>query len=409
MLRQARSGHSPSAGTSAGTPGDFGYLAAGELYFDSACQTLRPQPVLDALTAYYTEYNACGGRVKYAWGRRVDEEVATTRAAVLRLFGASARSHAVSFTLNTTYGINLLLLQLPMGRFSRVVTSTSEHNSVALPTMTAARRLGIDRVVLERDRDGALLYAPADLERAVVVVASTSNVDGRGLPNLADLIRDAHERGGIVLVDAAQTMAHGSSVLHGTDADAICFSAHKMYGASLGVVVASRELLRSLQTSFVGGGMVADVREDSFDLVVGDEQSLLEPGLQPWAEIIALGAAIDWLATVRPFGRTPGEHMAALERTLFTELAGVDGVEILGDAPAAVVSVHVPGVDSHRLAVFLSQQHVSVRSGYFCAHQRLKNELALPPLLRFSLGLHLSEDDVTTTTAAFARLVKGLA
>ena len=31
-------------------------------YLDSACMTLRPQVVIDALTDYYTHYPACGGR-----------------------------------------------------------------------------------------------------------------------------------------------------------------------------------------------------------------------------------------------------------------------------------------------------------------------------------------------------------
>ncbi|WP_281533541.1 aminotransferase class V-fold PLP-dependent enzyme [Cryobacterium breve] len=140
---------------------DFDYLEPREVYLDAACQSLRPQPVIDAVNEYYTSYNACGGRVKYAWGKRVDEEVAATRAAVLDRLGLSARSHAVSFTLNTTYGINLLLQQPPQGRFGRVVTSHAEHNSVFLPTMTAAKRLGLPRLVLDRAPDGALVYDPA--------------------------------------------------------------------------------------------------------------------------------------------------------------------------------------------------------------------------------------------------------
>ena len=58
--------------------GDFGYLGPDTHYFDSACQTLRPQPVIAAVTEYYRQYNACGGRVKYAWGEKVDGIVADT-------------------------------------------------------------------------------------------------------------------------------------------------------------------------------------------------------------------------------------------------------------------------------------------------------------------------------------------
>ena len=387
---------------------DFAYLQPGAVYLDSACQSLRPQPVLDALTEYYTEYNACGGRVKYAWGTRVDREVQDARTAVLDLLGLSGRSHAVSFTLNTTFGLNLLLQQLPQGRFGRVVTSHIEHNSVFLPTMTAATRLGVPRLVLDRAPDGALVYQPAQLERAVVVVNVASNIDGRLLTNLTDLVRDTHARGGIVILDAAQAMAHERTLLAKTEADALCFSAHKMYGASLGVVVATHELLSSLELTFVGGGMVADVREDSFDLLTNDPGALLEPGLQAWGEIIALRRAIEWVGTVRPDGRPAAEHIQGLSQRLFEGLSDIPGLTLVNSEASPVISLYAPKQDSHRLAVFLSQSQIMVRSGYFCAHHYLKEQLGLPPLLRFSLGLHSTTADIDQAAQALARLMKGL-
>ena len=387
---------------------DFAYVPEGDIYLDSACQSLRPQPVIDALADYYTQYNACGGRVKYAWGRRVDTEVAATRQAVLSLFGLPARTHAVSFTLNTTYGINLLLSQLPVGRYQSVVTSHIEHNSVFLPTMTVAHRLGVERVVLDRDPDGALVYSPEQLDGALIVVSAASNIDGRLLTNLEALVDVAHARGGTVIVDAAQAMAHSASLLYKTGADAVCFSAHKMYGASLGVVVATIALLESLDISFVGGGMVSDVREDSFALVRGDAGTLLEPGLQAWGEIIALRAAIEWASAVRPQGELPAPFMERMSRRLFHGLAVLPGVQLINTAPSPVISLYVTNQDSHRLAVFLSKSGIMVRSGYFCAHHYLKEQLGLPPLLRFSLGLHTTESDIDRTLDTLARLLKGL-
>ncbi|TFD32259.1 aminotransferase class V-fold PLP-dependent enzyme [Cryobacterium cryoconiti] len=398
----------PPAMVETGRLADFAYLDPGSVYLDSACQSLRPQPVVDALTAYYTEYNACGGRVKYAWGTRVDREVQDTRKAVLDLLGLSGRSHAVSFTLNTTFGLNLLLQQLPQGRFAQVVTSHIEHNSVFLPTMTAATRLGVPRLVLDRAPDGALVYQPAQLERAVVVVNVASNIDGRLLTNLTDVVRDTHARGGIVILDAAQAMAHERSLLAKTEADAICFSAHKMYGASLGVVVATHELLGSLDLTFVGGGMVADVREDSYDLLPNDPGALLEPGLQAWGEIIALGRAIEWMGKVRPGGRNPAEHVQGLSQRLFEGLSDIPGLTLVNTEASPVISLYAPKQDSHRLAVFLSQSQIMVRSGYFCVHHYLKHQLGLPPLLRFSLGLHSTTADIDAATQALARLMKGL-
>ena len=63
---------------------DFDYLAEGDVYLDSACQSLRPRPVIDAINRYYTQHNSCGERVKYAWGRETDELVEETRALILK-------------------------------------------------------------------------------------------------------------------------------------------------------------------------------------------------------------------------------------------------------------------------------------------------------------------------------------
>lgn len=386
----------------------FDWLASHDVYLDAACQSLRPRPVIDALADYYTAFGACGGRVKYAWGSRVDEGVDGARSAVLELLGLSRRTHAVSFTLNTTYGLNLLLGQLPTATFGRVVTSHAEHNSVFLPTITAARRLGVERLVLDRSADGALSYRPAQLERAVVVVNVVSNVDGRRLGNLAELVRDAHERGGVVLLDAAQAVPHAVDFLRGTGADAICFSGHKAYAPTLGVVVARQDLLARLEVGFIGGGMVSEVREDGYELLPEEPWTRLEPGLQAWGEIVGLQAALGWLGGLRIDGRPPSEHVDALGTRLFEGLTAIPGVALVNAGPGPIVSLYAQRQDAHRLAVFLSKQGVMVRSGYFCAHHWLRERLALPPLLRFSVGLHNTAGDVDRAVGALDRLVRGL-
>lgn len=387
---------------------DFSYLGTKDHYLDAACQSLRPQPVVDALEDYYHAYNACGGRVKYAWGKKVDEAVDGARADVLDLLKLSPRQYTVSFVLNTTMGLNMILGQLPAGRYQRIVTSHIEHNSVFLSTITAARRLGLPRQVLERSDDGALLYETGDLEKAIVVVNTVSNIDGRQLSNLKQLTHDTHARGGIVIIDAAQTMAHSYNLLQKTEVDAICFSAHKMYSASLGVVVARNDLIDSLQISIIGGGMVADVTESNYELLPDDRPTRLEPGLQAWGEIVALRQAIKWLKSVRPNGQKSADFISSLSNRLFDGLSAIPNLTMFNSEASPVVSVYSTEHDAHKLAIFLSEAGIMIRSGYFCAHHYLKEKLDLPPLLRFSLGLHSNEDDVDAAVMTLERLVKDL-
>lgn len=380
---------------------DFGYLAPNSYYFDSACQTLRPSQVIEAQRAYFETFNACGGRVSYPWGEKVDEITEHARAGVLNHFGLSAKEYAVSFTQNTTYGINLLLSQLPAGKYARVVTSEIEHNSVFLPTMTLAKRLGIPRVVLSRADDGALSYEPADLDRAVVVVNARSNFGGQALTNVQQLVKDTHAKGGIVIIDAAQAAAHEPALLRGCGADAIVASAHKMYGPSLGVVAARIALLNELELSFVGGGMVRDVEKNSF-LASIEPHDKLEPGLQNYSGIVGFDAAMPRLAAYEKSGKEK-ELSVQLSKSL-AELP----LTFVTKEQSSIVSFYSEKVDSHRLALLLAGQGIMVRSGYFCCHYYLQKVKQYPTLVRFSLGAHNTEEDIVHTVSTLKTILNNI-
>jgi len=391
----------------AGRLPEFSYLKDSDVYLDSACQSLRPQSVLDSMSDYYQANNACGGRVKYRWGQKVDSQIEETRDLVIRYLGLPQKEYICSFTLNTTYGINLVLSQLPTGVYEQVVTSEVEHNSVFLPTIELAKRLGVKRKILQRNQDGSLIYGIDDISKSVVVVSSASNIDGRLLTNIAKLIKDTHEAGGIVVIDAAQTVAHYKEILIGQKADVICFSAHKMYAASLGVIVIRKDLLRTLDLNFVGGGMISSVQADSYSLLPDDMSSWLEPGLQAYAEIISLKTAVKWLSTVQPFGQQPTEYIAKLSEKLYIGLSKISDLAIFNDEPSSVISVYSQKVDAHRLATFLSTSGIMVRSGYFCCHYYLIEKLKMPPMLRFSIGLHTTEQDISKTIELMNKFIKG--
>lgn len=395
----------PSA-SSGKTNGSFGYLEGNACYLDSACQTLRPQEVIDAENEYYLQYNACGGRVKYAWGAKVDEKVRAARKAILALSGKSEREYCVAFTLNTTYGINLVLHQLPVGAFGTIVTSEIEHNSVMLPSMTWATRNGATRTVLPRDDNGSLRYSPTDLDRAVVLINTVSNIDGRTAGNLKTLAEDVHAKKGILLLDAAQGFAHDLENLRSTDFDAAFGSGHKMYGPSIGFIIIKRSLLDRLEPFFIGGGTVTDAMQESFTLLREGEEShaMLEAGLQNWGGIVGLGAAVEWLSAQTD--RTTNEKQLA--EALFEGLQKHSRVHLFNKTPSPIVSFHVDGIDAHKIALYLSEQNIMCRSGYFCCHAYLEHQLKLPPQLRVSLGLYNTPAHVEKFLDALGKILSAL-
>ena len=384
---------------------EFDYLGEGEVYLDAACQSLRPRPVIEAINQYYTEHNSCGERVKYKWGVVTDEKVEATREKVLKFLKLSARKYTVSFTLNTTYGINLILSQLEANKFSKIITSEIEHNSPFLSSMAFAERTGLPREIMKRKEDGSIKVGDYDFTDAVVVVNCASNFDGRKLLNIKELTKAIHKAGGILIIDAAQAMAHSADILRGVEVDAICFSAHKLYAPSLGVIVWRDELVEKMTVGFIGGGMVDDVKEDSYLLSAEGKEhryTRFEAGLQAWGEIIGLGAALDWL------DKLPKKDWRNLEnnyKELYEFLSGSEKVHFVNKEANPTMSFYVEGMDSHLLGSALSREHIMARTGYFCAHYYLDHVLGLPPLMRFSLGLHNRPEDIEKVKKVMEKII----
>ena len=385
---------------------DFDYLKPGDVYLDSACQSLRPKPVIDAINDYYLNFNACGERAKYKWGKLTDAKVDETREKVLKFLKLKAKEYTVSFTLNTTYGINLLLNQLEPSLFEKVMTSDIEHNSPFLSTMAFSERTGLPRIVMKRNDDGSIPLDDYDFKKALVVVNCASNIDGRKLLNINELIKAVHKAGGLIIIDAAQAMAHSSSILEKTDADAICFSAHKLYAPSLGVIVWKKSLLDKLHTYFVGGGMVDDVDKDSYQLSADSPNHIytkFESGLQAWGEIIGLGAALDWLNSRK---KSDWQNLTDNYQALYDFLKASPKVHLVNREANPTMSFYIDGIDSHLLGEALSREGIMARTGYFCVHYYLDHICHYPPLIRFSLGLHTTKEDIEKVQNALAKILK---
>ena len=384
---------------------DFDYLRDGDVYLDSACQSLRPRPVIEALERYYTEHNSCGERVKYAWGRKTDELVEDTRDAVLKYLKLKSKDYSVSFTLNTTYGINLLLAQFKDGIFKKVVTSDIEHNSPFLATMTFAKRQNIPRELIVRERDGSIDLSKCDFKKALVVLNAASNIDGRKLLNIKDVVKQVHKQGGIIIIDAAQALAHSSDILEKTEADAICSSAHKMYGPSLGVMIVRRDLFDKIETSFIGGGMVDDVDMDKYQLSAESPNhayTKFESGLQAWGEIIAFGEALKW---IEKRTKADKQNLAECTERLFDFLKSQPKVHLINEEPNPTMSFYIEGLDSHMLGAALSNEGIMARTGYFCVHYYLDHVMHYPPLIRFSFGYHIRPADIDKTIKILERIL----
>ena len=288
-----------------------------------------------------------------------------------------------------------------------IATSDIEHNSPFLSSIACAKKNHLRRIVISRNDDGSLPLEQIP-DCALVVVNCASNIDGRLLLNIKEVVKNVHKKHGYIIIDAAQAMAHSREILYGVEPDAICFSAHKMYAPSLGGIIIKSDFAGLIDVNFIGGGMVDDVDKETYLLSKDNKEhryTQFEAGLQAWGEIVGLGAAIDWLESL------PKSAHQALEensKKLFDFLNSHPHIHLINQSPATTMSCYVDkkevGFDSHILGSALADEGIMARTGYFCVHYYLDHVKHYPPLIRFSLGYHTTARDIDKVIATLKNI-----
>ncbi len=356
---------------------DFPILQAangqkGIVYFDTACQSLRPKVVIEAINQYYLTSSACSGRSNHRLAAEVTRQCDQARAAVAKFLGANKKEEIV-FTRNTTEGINLVANSLELQSGDVVLIGDKEHNSNLIPWQMLARRLGIVyKIVPSRDDNTFDLEAferMLDPRVKLVSFGHTSNLDGVTIP-AEEIIKKAHRNGSLVMLDAAQSAPHRKINVKASDVDFLALSGHKLLGPSgTGVLYGKYALLEKLPPFLVGGDTVAISTYDSCEVLPVPEK--FEAGLQDYAGIMGLGVAVKYLQDVGFDAIQKQEHLV---NACITEgIKDIPGLKIIGPADPAlrggIVSFYIEGSDAHRIAVMLDQMaNIMVRSGQHCVH-----------------------------------------
>jgi cysteine desulfurase/selenocysteine lyase len=342
-------------------------------YLDTACQSLRPQVVIDAVTSYYNLSSACSGRSMYRLAANVTQMVDKARRAVAKFVGASKKEEII-FTRNTTEGINLVANALPFHAGDVILLSDKEHNSNLIPWQKLARNQGVVLKIIPSRPDNTFDLDAFDglLGQGGVrltALGTTSNLDGVSIPT-SEVVKRAHLAGALVLFDAAQSAPHQKINAKTLDVDFLAFSGHKLLGPSgTGVLYAKYRHLEEMQPFMVGGDTVATSTYESCEFLPPPEK--FEAGLQDYAGIIGLEAAVEYLQKVG-FDAIQKQELL-LNKALTSGLRDLPGLTIIGPTDPAlrggIFSFYIKGIDSHRIALMLDQMaNVMVRSGQHCVH-----------------------------------------
>ncbi len=346
-------------------------------YLDSACMSLKPKQVVEAMNEYFYEFPACGERSSHKLGKRVTEEVETARKKIAKFVGA--KPEEIVFTKNTTEGLNLAANALKLEKNDTVVTSDKEHNSNLLPWL----KFNHDFV---NTKSGQL---DLDLPKAEVVsLVHTSNIDGVSFP-VKELGKIAHDNGSVFVVDGAQSAPHKEIDVKKLNCDIFAFSGHKMLGPSIGAVYVSKDL--DLDNFLVGGGTVANVNDGKPTFLPIPEA--FEAGLQNYAGIIGFRAAVEYLEKIGM--KNIEKHEAGLNKLATEQISQIEKVSILHESQdrSGIISMIIEGVKSTEASLMFDSHGVLLRGGHHCCHNWF-NKNKLDGTVRASLYLYNNQSDV---------------
>jgi cysteine desulfurase/selenocysteine lyase len=366
------------------------------VYLDSACQTLRPISVVDAVREYYESCPACAGRSSHRLATEVSVRCDDVRLKAAGYFGARDPS-GIAFLKNATEGLNTVIFGSGLAKGDEVVTTDYEHNSVHVPLVVARERLGIKRRTVPSENGVLDMEAFAEaMSRKVklVVMCMTSNVTGYTLP-AKDVVDIAHSYGAEVMFDAAQTAPSIGIDVETLGVDYLVASAHKMLGPSgVGMMYARHEAGVRLRPLSYGGHGVTGATASGFELLPPPER--FEAGLQNYAGIFGTGAALDYLSEVGL--DEVREHERSLNERLTRALACVPKVEVLGPPDpglrGGILSFNVDGLTPHDIAMILDNSRgVMVRAGMHCCHSYFES-IGIDGCVRASAYLYNTTEDI---------------
>ncbi len=373
----------------------------GIVYLDAAATSQTPRAVLAAMDDYYVCHRASVHRGVYAVAAEATDLFEGARHRIARFAGGEARNTV--FTRNATEALNLVAHGVA-GPGDKVVLTEMEHHSNLVPwQMTGAELLWVGL-----EDDGRLRMDELDEHLAAggvkaVAVTHVSNVVGTINP-IAELCAKARAAGALSVVDGSQAVPQMAVDVAELGCDFYAWTGHKAYGPTgVGVLHGRREALEALPPLLGGGHMIASVTKEGPRWA--EVPTRFEAGTSAIAEVIGLGAAVDFLSALGM--DAVREHERELTAYALERLSALDGVSIDGplDAGArgALASFSVEGVHPHDVAEIIGSRGVCVRAGHHCA-QVLMQALGHQATTRASFSVHNTREDVEALVAGIERV-----
>ena len=368
-------------------------------YLDSGATTQKPEQVINAIDEYYKTTNANVHRGAYSLSVEATAKYEEAREKVARFIN-SPSAEQVIFSKNATESLNLIAYSYGMEKLKKddeIVLSIMEHHSNLVPWQKVAKTTGAKLNYMyindEFEISDEEIENKITDKTKIVGITHVSNVLGT-INNVKKIIKQAHKKGAIVIVDSSQSIPHMKIDVQDLDCDFLVFSGHKMLAPlGIGVLYGKKQLLNDMTPFLMGGDMIEYVYEQ--ETTFAPLPNKFEAGTQNIEGVIGLAAAIDYIENIGY------ERIAQIEDEVVNyareELSKLDFLELYitpnKQNHSSVISFNIKGVHPHDVASILDTYGVCVRSGNHCA-QPLMRYLGIDSTCRASFYLYNTKEDV---------------
>ena len=385
------------------------------VYLDNAATTQKPREVIEAITYAYEHFNANIHRATHALAAEATEHHEQAREHIARFINA-ADAREIVFTKGATDSLNMAAFCLTetFSEGDEIIISAMEHHSNIVPwQMAAERHKLVVKVAPLRDDlslDTEALYGLMNERTKLISITQVSNVLGIINP-VAEIIRLAHQKGVIVLLDAAQSIPHLPIDVKALDCDLMAFSAHKIYGPTgMGVLYGKQAILEQLPPYQGGGEMIKHV---SFQQTTYNSLPYrFEAGTPNFVGSYAFSQALEYVSRIGMETISAHEHKLTqvAEKALKDEFGDNIRIYAEGQQKAGVVSFNLFASDGtllhpYDVGMLLDRQGIAVRSGHHCA-EPLAGIMGVPGTVRASFALYNDEQDIEKLIHALRRTAK---
>ncbi len=323
------------------------------IYFDNNSTTPIDPRVLEVMMPYFTNQfgNASSSHL---FGLSIKKDVEVARRQVANLIGAD--SSEIIFTSGATEAINLAIKGLAQAYSSKgnhIITVATEHKAV-LDTCGYLESIGFEVTYLPVKEDGLLdLNLLKDSIRKDTILVSVMHVNNETgvIQPIKEISQLVHEKGAIFISDCTQSAGKIKIDVQDLGIDALCMSAHKMYGPKgIGALYLNKKI-KKIPSQIHGGGQERNFRSGTLNV----------PG------IVGFGMA----CRLARLGLTINEtKITELRDYLETELLKIKGSKVNGNKNQRIYNtsnIFFPNVNANILIDKL--ENIAVSNGSACSSE----------------------------------------